>query len=98
LSSTVLTALSLPSSLEEDRLVILFAAWDGSYEDHYGNRQYLSKSVSGAIRRMEIGQKVLIFEEGEGGREEKDREEFLENWTKERRIWSVRFLYFKVFC
>jgi hypothetical protein len=84
LSSTVLTTPSLPSSLEEDRVVILFAAWDGSYEDHYGNRQYLSRSVLGAIRRMKSGQKVLIFKKEEGGREEKEkdeknREEFLEN-------------------
>ena len=59
----VLKALSLPSSLEDVRLMTLSVSSDGSYEDEQGRKQYLLKPVLKAIQSMIVGQKILIVEE-----------------------------------
>jgi hypothetical protein len=77
----------LPSPLEEDRLMTLFVDYDGWYEDHQGTQQRLSKEVLRVVRRMKVGQKLLIVEE----KEDRNSEEEKEDRGKETRIWLVHF-------
>ena len=83
--AVLISSLSLPSSLE-DRLMIIFADYDGSYEDHRMTRQYIPRTILRTVRRIQVGQKVLIIEEDDG----KDRDESYGNARKEKRIWSVQ--------
>lgn len=77
--------LSLPSSLEDERLVAISVAHDGSYIDDNGEQGSLPEAVFETIGVMKVGQKVLIQEEEtEEGNEENDREKE-EKEKKERR-------------
>jgi hypothetical protein len=59
----VLITLSLPFSLEEDKLMTLFAFYNNSYKDDQGKRQYLFSTILKVVQLMKEGQKVLIIEE-----------------------------------
>jgi hypothetical protein len=67
--------LSLPSPLEEDRLMTLFVDYDGWYEDYQGTQQRLSKEVLRVVQTMKVGQKVLIVEEKEDRNPEDEKED-----------------------
>ena len=71
----VLITLSLPSSLEDDKLTTLLASYDGSYEDDQGKEQCLISTVLKVVQLMKEGQKVLIIEME------------LEEGAKGNRIW-----------
>jgi hypothetical protein len=86
----VLITLSLPSSLEEDKLMTLFASYDGLYEDDRGTRQYLFSTVLKVVQSMKEGQKVLIIEEKGDEMEEEEREardKLLTEGPRGKRMW-----------
>ena len=86
----VLIALSLPSSLEDNKLTALLASYNGSYEDDQGKRQYLSSTVLKAVQSMKEGQKVLIIEmelDEMEKEEEKTEQKLLTNGAKGKRMW-----------
>jgi hypothetical protein len=82
----VLITLSLPSSLEEVKLMTLFVSYDGSYEDDQGKRQYLVSTVLKVVQSMKEGQKVFIIEEKGGEMEEERRR--LETGCSRRDRWG----------
>ncbi|KAH8772327.1 hypothetical protein BGZ57DRAFT_895222 [Hyaloscypha finlandica] len=77
----LINSLSLPSPLEEDKLITLLVDNDGSYEDQ-GTKQRLSSEVLRVVRTMKVGQKVLIPEE--------------EKEDGQTHIWSVHFSAFRL--
>ncbi|KAL5324767.1 hypothetical protein ACEPPN_005884 [Leptodophora sp. 'Broadleaf-Isolate-01'] len=79
----------LPSSLEEDKLMTLFASYDGSYEDDQGKRQHLFSTVLKVVQSMKEGQKVLIIEEkgDEMEEEEEAQDKLLTEGLREKRMW-----------
>lgn len=86
----MLITLSLPSSLEEDKLKTLFVSYDGSYDDDQGKRQYLVSTVLKVVQSMKEGQKVFIIEEkGDEmeGEEEEVRDKLLTAGPRWKHIW-----------
>ncbi len=77
----LISSLSLPLPLE-DRLITLFVDYKGGYRDDKGIPQSLFKKVSRVVKRMKIGQKVLIIEKDKNPKEKKE---------KEIRLWLVHF-------
>ncbi|MCJ1387866.1 hypothetical protein MMC18_000709 [Xylographa bjoerkii] len=70
--------LSLPSSLEDDKLVTISVAHNGSYIDDHGQQHSVPDAVFEAIGIMKLGQKVLIHErekEEESDNEDEDEDE-----------------------
>ena len=86
----MLITLSLPSWLEEDKLMTLFASYDGSYEDDQGKRQHLFSTVLKVVQSMKEGQKVLIIEEKGDEMEEEEEEaqdKLLTEGLRGKRMW-----------
>ncbi len=55
----LISSLSLPSPLEENKLITLFVNYDGWYKDQQGTQQRLSKEVLSVFQTMKVGLSVL---------------------------------------
>ncbi|KAF4625873.1 hypothetical protein G7Y89_g12289 [Cudoniella acicularis] len=90
-----LIKLFLPSSLEEDKLMTLFASYDSSYKDDHGTRQYLFSIVLKVVQSIKEGQKVLIIEEKGDEIEEEEREardKLLIEGPRGKSMWVVKIV------
>ena len=72
--------LSLPSSLEDNKLVTISVAHNGSYKDDHDEEQHLANVIIRVIEMMTRGQKVLIQqeekeEENDEGEKEEEKDE-----------------------
>ncbi|KAF4632607.1 hypothetical protein G7Y89_g5518 [Cudoniella acicularis] len=97
-----LAKLFLPSSFEEDKLMTLFASYDGSYKDDQGKREYLVSIVLKVVQSIKEGQKVLIIEEKGDEIEEEEgeaRDKLLIEGLRGKRMWVVKIVdIFKGHC
>jgi hypothetical protein len=59
----LLIYLSLPSALEDHRLVTLYASYSGSYKNEEGEEHILFSAALRAVQSMKEGDKILIVEE-----------------------------------
>jgi hypothetical protein len=76
---------SLPSSLEENKLVTISVAHDGSYKGDQGKQHYLPNAVFRVIETMTMGQKVLILDE----KEDRDRGKYREEGNRGKHLVSL---------
>lgn len=63
MDGALLIYLSLPSALEGERLVSLYASYHGSYKDEKGEEHNLFNAALRAVQSMKECDKVLIVEE-----------------------------------